>query len=79
MLPSLRAKSGVVVVSATAGTFDSDSGGLVPGDVIHAVNGNWIIDLAALRGALDPMKAGDAVVLQVERRGALIYIAFTID
>ena len=53
MLPILRAKSGVVVVSATAGTFDSDSGGLVPGDVIHAVNGKWIMTLAALRGAFE--------------------------
>jgi serine protease Do len=79
MLPTLRAKSGVVVVSATAGTFDSDSGPLMPGDVIHAVNGRWIIDLAALRAALDPMKVGDSVVLQVERRSALVYIAFTID
>jgi len=79
MLPSLRAKSGVVVVSATAGTFDSDIGGLAPGDVIHAVNGNWIVDLAALRKALDPMKVGDSVALQVERRGTLIYVAFTID
>ena len=79
MMPSLRAKSGVVVVSATAGTFDSDIGGLAPGDVIHAVNGNWIVDLAALRKALDPMKVGDSVVLQVERRGTLIYVAFTID
>ena len=79
MLPSLRAKSGVVVVSATAGTFDSDTGGLVPGDVIHAVNGQWINDLAALRAALDPMKVGDSVALQVERRGTLIYVAFVID
>jgi len=79
MLPTLRAKAGVIVVSATAGTFDSDSGGLEPGDVIHAVNGHWIMDLAALRAVLDPMKVGDSVVLQVERRSALIYIAFTID
>jgi serine protease Do len=79
MLPVLRGKSGVVVVSATAGTFDSDSGGLVPGDVIHAVNGKWIMNLAALRGALDAMKPGDAVVLQVERTGTLSYVAFTIE
>jgi serine protease Do len=79
MLPMLRAKSGVVVVTATAGTFDSDSGGLEPGDVIHAVNGTWIMDLAALRGALDGMKAGDAVVLQIERDGLLNYVAFTLD
>jgi serine protease Do len=79
MLPMLRAKAGVVVVSATAGTFDSDSGGLVPGDVIHAVNGTWITSLAALRGALDGMKSGDAVVLQIERLGVLSYVPFTLD
>jgi serine protease Do len=79
LLPSLRGTSGVIVVSATAGTFDSDSGGLEPGDVIHAVNGTWIANLPALRAALDAMKPGDAVVLQVERRGALSYVAFTIE
>ena len=79
MMPLLRAKSGVVVVSATAGTFDSDSGGLVPGDVIHAVNGKWIMTLEALRGALEGKKSGDAVVLQIERLGFLSYIAFTLD
>ena len=72
-------KAGVIVVSATAGTFDSDSGGLEPGDVIHAVNGHWIMDLAALRAALDPMPVGDSVVLQVQRRSSLIYMAFTIE
>jgi serine protease Do len=79
MLPVVRAKSGVVVVSSTVGTFESDSGGLVPGDVIHAVNGKWIMNLAALRGALDAIKAGEAVVLQIERLGTLSYVAFTLD
>lgn len=79
MFPMLRAKSGVVVVSATAGTFDSDNGSLEPGDVIHSVNGTWIMNLAALRTALDGMKAGDSVVLQIERDGLLSYVAFTID
>jgi len=79
MLPMLRAKSGVVVVSATTGTIDSDNGVLVPGDVIHAVNGKWIMTLEALRGALEGKKAGDAVVLQIERLGLLSYIAFTLD
>jgi len=79
MLPMLRAKSGVVVVSATTGTIDSDNGVLVPGDVIHAVNGKWIMTLEALRGALEGKKAGDAVVLQIERLGLLSYIGFTLD
>jgi hypothetical protein len=47
--------------------------------VIHAVNGTWIMNLAALRAAMDGMKAGDAVVLQIERTGLLSYVAFTIE
>jgi S1-C subfamily serine protease len=69
----------VVVVSSTVGTFESDSGGLVPGDVIHAVNGKWIMNLPALRGELEALKSGDAVVLQIERVGILSYVGFTLD
>ena len=45
MLP-LRSRAGVVVASASASALDTDNGGLMPGDVIHAVNGQWISDLA---------------------------------
>ena len=79
LLPMLRAKSGVVVVSARAGAFESENGGLIPGDVIHAVNGNWITSLEALRSSVDSRKTGDSVVLQVERRGALIYVGFIVE
>jgi serine protease Do len=79
LVPRLRAKSGVVVVSASAGAFDSESGGFRPGDVIHAVNSQWVMDLAALRTALKPLKTNDSVVLQIERQGMLMYIAFTLD
>jgi S1-C subfamily serine protease len=75
----LRAKSGVVVASASASALDSDNGGLAPGDVIHAVNGQWISDLPALRGAIDAAKPGAPVVLQVERRGVLMYLAFVME
>ncbi len=75
----LRAKAGVVVASASAGALDSDDGGLQPGDVIHAVNGQWISDLAALRQAVDSAKPGAPLVLQLERRGALMYLAFTVE
>jgi len=78
MLP-LRSKSGVVVASASAGVLDSDNGGLVPGDVIHAVNGQWISDLPALRKAVESAKTGAPVVLQIERRGVLMYLAFILD
>jgi S1-C subfamily serine protease len=47
--------------------------------VIHAVNGQWISDLTALRGLVDSAKPGAPVVLQIERRGTLMYLAFTIE
>jgi serine protease Do len=75
----LRAKAGVVVASASATVLDSDNGGLQPGDVIHAVNGQWISDLPALRAAIDAAKPGAPVVLQLERRGVLMYLAFTLE
>ena len=75
----LRAKAGVVVASASASALDSDNGGLQPGDVIHAVNGQWIADLPALRQAIDSAKPGAPVVLQLERRGGLMYLAFTVE
>jgi hypothetical protein len=37
------------------------------------------MDLAALRAAVDAVKVGESVVLQIERRGALSYVAFTVD
>jgi serine protease Do len=75
----LRSRAGVVVASASATAVDSEHGGLRPGDVIHAVNGQWISDLAALRSALDTLKPGAPVVLQIERRAVLMYLAFTIE
>jgi serine protease Do len=75
----LRSRAGVVVASASATVLDSDNGGLLPGDVIHAVNGQWISDLPALRAAIDGAKPGASVVLQIERRGVLMYLAFTVE
>jgi serine protease Do len=79
MLPGLRMPSGIVVVSTVAGAIDPREGGLAPGDVIHAVNGNSVQSLAELRASLDLLEAGDAVVLQLERRGEFMYLAFTIE
>jgi len=78
MLP-LRSPAGVVVASASASVLDSDNGGLAPGDVIHAANGQWISDLAALRRVVDSAKPGAPLVLQIERRGVLMYLAFTLE
>jgi hypothetical protein len=35
--------------------------------------------LAAMRALVEKLKPGDSVVLHLERRGALMYLAFTVD
>ncbi len=79
MLPARRVRSGVVVVSTVAGAIDSRDGGLAPGDIVHAVNGKQVTGLVQLRATLEALKVGDAVVLQLERDGALMYLAFTAE
>jgi serine protease Do len=78
LLPDLRVKTGVVVVAKTAfgGLVDI---GLQPGDVIHAVNSTPVIAMDDLRANLAKLKAGDAVVLQVERSGAMDYVPFEME
>jgi serine protease Do len=79
MLPGLRMASGIVVVSTVAGAIDPREGGLAPGDVIHAINGNSVQSLSELRASLDLLEPGDPVVLQLERRGEFMFLAFTIE
>ena len=79
MLPAVRVRAGVVVVSATDGSLDSREGGLSVGDVIFSVNRTPVATIADLRRAIDALKIGDAVVLQLERRGTLQYVAFTVE
>jgi S1-C subfamily serine protease len=52
---------------------------LTSGDVVHAVNGAWVTTPAELREALARFETGDAVVLQVERKGELTYLAFDME
>ncbi len=79
MLPVVRVQSGVVIVTTVEGALDSRDGGLSPGDVIFAVNRTPVRSVAELRKAVDALRIGDAVVLQLERRGELKYLAFTIE
>jgi serine protease Do len=74
-LPDLRIPTGVVVAAKTLGA----ARGRVPletGDVIHALNGTTITNLAGLRDSLAKLKRGDAVALVVERYTQLIYVSF---
>jgi S1-C subfamily serine protease len=77
-LPALRSETGVVVVAQAAGPTPI-SLDLQTGDLIRAFNRTPIGSLQQLRAALDVLKTGDPVVLQVERDGKLRYIAGEMD
>ena len=78
MLPSLRQNAGVVVAAiASDAPFRSD--GLLPGDVIYAVNGRKIVSLKELRSQIESFKFGDAVVIQFERSGQNRFAVFEME
>lgn len=76
LLPPLRRDGGVAVVRPTADTPYSQQGELQAGDVIHAVNGTLVGGIGDLNKALASLKPGSATVLQIEREGTLMYLAF---
>jgi serine protease Do len=75
---SLRIPSGVIVVGRAADLILPDTG-LQAGDVIHRLNGMAIDSMDTLRAALNSLKTGDAVALQIERSGGLMYVSFEVD
>ena len=52
---------------------------LAPGDFIRSVNAVPVTSITQLRTLIDNFKLGDAVALQVERKGKLMYLAFEMD
>jgi serine protease Do len=78
LLPDLRIQSGVVVAART-GTNDYWGDDLQQGDVIHAVNGKPVTDVASLRTAINAVTAESPVVLQIERGGTLSYLVLETD
>ena len=75
-LPDLRIPTGVIVAARTLGSRTGEVP-LQTGDVIHGMNGATITTLDGLREALAKLKPGDAVALQIERYGQLIYVSFS--
>jgi serine protease Do len=72
-LPNLRFQEGVLVVARASGEGGEES--LQPGDVIYFVNGVSVRGLVELREAVARVPALGAIVLQVERKGQLTYLA----
>ena len=75
---SLRISSGVVVIARAVDLIGPETG-LKSGDVIHSVNTTPVESLDSLRAALNGLKPGGPVVLQVERDGQLQWLAFEME
>ncbi len=75
---NLRIPSGVIVVGRAVDLLMPDTG-LQAGDVIHQLNLTSIDNVDTLRAALNQLKAGDPVVLQVERSDGLMYVSFEME
>src|ERR1019366_7611795 len=69
----MRIPGGVLVAARTPASALLGEGPQ-PGDVIHAVNGTPIQDLAELKKTLRQLKPGAPIVLQIERSGTLNYL-----
>ena len=78
LIQGLRRKYGVIVV-AKSPDGQAQFIDLQPGDVIHTVNDLTIASLAALQHAVQEVKSGDAVVLQIERDQHFQYVAFEME
>ena len=78
LLQDVRIPSGVVVIGEAA-AVNSLTSGLHVGDIIHGVNRTAIESVEELRSAIEKLKPGDPVVLQIERGGKLQYLAFDME
>ncbi|HXW08873.1 MAG TPA: trypsin-like peptidase domain-containing protein [Vicinamibacterales bacterium] len=79
LLPPLRRDKGVVVATTSAATPFSQQGRLRPGDVIYSLNGKVVETIADLNAAAAGLTPGSPTVLQLERQGTLMYLAFRME
>jgi serine protease Do len=75
---ALRIPNGVIVVGRAADLILPDAG-LQAGDIIHQLNDAHIDSMEALRASIGSLKTGDAVALQIERDGGLMYVSFELE
>jgi serine protease Do len=79
MAASLRMPSGVIVVGHPKEEADSADTGLMTGDTIHGINGNAVTSVANLRASVEGLTPRSPIVLQIERNGQFIFLAFEIE
>ncbi len=78
LLPPLRRAAAVIVASVSAESPYSPQGRLQPGDAIYTLNGRTITGITDLKAGAAALKPGSAAVLQIEREGRLMYLAFRV-
>jgi serine protease Do len=77
-ISALRIPSGVIVLGRAAELITPETG-LQTGDIIHSLNTTAITSLDTLRSAVQSLKPGSPVVLQVERTDGLTYLSFDME
>jgi serine protease Do len=79
LLPGLRTREGAVVAARSLESPMIESLGLLPGDVIFALNRTPVTSLSDLRAAAGQLLPGDTVVFHIERQRQLMYVALRIE
>jgi serine protease Do len=77
LLPDLRHTYGVITAAKTSGAPRDLP--LLPGDVIIALNDLPVLTIDGLRKSLKELHPPDSVVLQIEREGKMMYVAFALE
>ena len=73
----LRSSEGVVVASVDDSS-PAEAAGVQPGDVIREVNRQRVRTVAEFSKAIQGLKAGDRVMLTLQRAGTSLFVAFTV-
>ena len=68
-----------MLVAARAADAPYWNYGLIPGDIICQLNRQSVATIDDLQLLLEKYQKGDAVVLEVQRRNEMIYVAFEIE
>ena len=78
LVDARRSDSGVVVVAQLSGSNALDTG-LEAGDIIRTVDRTALQSSSQFETLVRGLRPGDSVVLQVERKGKLQYLAFEME
>jgi serine protease Do len=75
ILGQLRLPTGIIV-AARMQTATAVDAALQAGDVVHAVNNDFVFTVDKLKQSVASLKPGEPVALLIERAGQLLYVSF---